>query len=101
MGGQVYETGTMCKDCKPACTGGSSGGGGTPPSPTPKEVTSFCVEGSDGGGTTMYMAGFRLTSRAPDETCLVFFGSLINSGWKLALACLAAFFLGVSVEITS
>lgn len=90
------ETGKMCNSCKPVCT---SGGNTTAPDVAPDQ--GFCS--SLGGGTVMYMDGFKWTANAPDAACLnLFFESWsIDSPGKLVLACVIVALLGVTMEMVS
>mmetsp|Transcript_17555 Transcript_17555/g.31238 ORF Transcript_17555/g.31238 Transcript_17555/m.31238 type:complete len:744 (-) Transcript_17555:55-2286(-) len=105
-----HETGEMCPSCKPACTmprataNSSSGAGGGPgPHEPDLDTNGFCVAmaSSAGEGTVMYMEGFRWTSVSPDATCLAFFYGhwVIDSPLKLALSCMGAGLLGITMEI--
>lgn len=96
--GAVWTKGT-CPGCKPACTLDAA----RAPSPTPvgPQVT-YCHDLAE-GGLAMYMTGFRLTSDNPDIACLgLFFRSwVIDSNWKLVLACFFVASLGIAMEMLS
>uniref|UniRef100_A0A7S2KLP6 Copper transport protein n=1 Tax=Zooxanthella nutricula TaxID=1333877 RepID=A0A7S2KLP6_9DINO len=91
----------MCDDCIPVC-GLDADSTGPIPSPGKQEgEQAFCL--SNGGGTTMYMSGFKWTSSATEETCVAFlFPSLvINQRWKLAAACVGAIAIAASLELAN
>lgn len=51
----------------------------------------------------MYMEGFKWTSADPSEVCLVFLfpTAVIDSPWKLTLACLGVIAISSTVEVTT
>lgn len=99
------DTGNMCSTCKPMCTLQSSLAPSPhpPPAPHPGSGSMFCATMGEGMGTTMYMSGFKWTLMSPDETCLTFLFEplLVDTPWKLVLACVASIALGASVEVVA